>query len=68
MGKCYITVTWMGCHSVMSHEKCGNIAHRPCSSCISSIQEMNKNSIKFFLSTWTRVGLSCLGWSLIQCS
>ena len=61
MGKCYITVTWMGCHSVMSHEKCGNIAHRPCSSCISSIQEMNKNSIKFFLSTWTRVGLSCLG-------
>jgi len=47
MGKCHITnVTYYGhisgCHSVtshemMSHDECGKVVHRPCSSCISSI-------------------------------
>ena len=27
-----------GCHNVMSHNKCGKVVHRPCSSCISSVQ------------------------------
>ena len=25
-------------HMMMSHNKCGKVVHRPCSSCISSIQ------------------------------
>jgi len=32
-----------------SHNEYGKIVHRPCSSCISSIQELNENSIEFFL-------------------
>jgi len=28
-----------------SHDKCGKVVHRPCSKCISSIQEMNEDSI-----------------------
>jgi len=51
----------MGCHSVTSHEECGKIAHIPCSSCISSIQEMNENSIEFSLSTQTWSGFK-LSW------
>jgi len=27
-----------GYHMVMSHDKCGKVVHRPCSSCISSVQ------------------------------
>jgi len=41
------------CHGIKSYEECGKIVHRPCSSCISSVQEINENSIEFFLSTWT---------------
>jgi len=37
----------------ISHDECGKVVHRPCSSYISSVQEINKNSIKFSLSTWT---------------
>jgi len=55
-GKCHIPE----CHSVtskkkcdISHDECGKVVHRPCSSYISSVQEINKNSIKFSLSTWT---------------
>jgi len=32
-----------------SHDNCGKVVHRPCSNCISSIQEMHKDSIKFSL-------------------
>jgi len=39
------------CHMIKSHEECGKIVHRPCSSCISSVQEINEDSIEFFLST-----------------
>jgi len=38
----------------MSHiMKCGKIVHRPCNSCISSVQELNKDFIEFSLSTQT---------------
>jgi len=39
--------------TLMSHDGCGKTVHRPCSSCTSSIEKSNRNSIKFFLSTWT---------------
>jgi len=39
--------------AIQSHEECGKIVHRLYSSCISSVQEINKNSIKFSLLTWT---------------
>jgi len=50
-GKCHVAVSQ--CHMIKSHEECGKIVHRPCSSCISSVQEINEDSIKFSLSTWT---------------
>ena len=34
-----------------SHDGYGKIVHRPCSSCISSVQEIEEDSIKFSLST-----------------
>ena len=34
-----------------SHDGCGKIVHRLCSSCISSVQEIEKDFIKFSLST-----------------
>jgi len=46
----------MECHMIKSHEECEKIVHRPCSSCISSVQEINKDFIKFSLSTWTWSG------------
>jgi len=52
--KCH-TVT-VSCHMIKSHEEYGKIVHRPCSSCISSVQEINKDSIEFSLSTWTWSG------------
>jgi len=36
-----------------SHDGCVKMVHRLCSSCISSVQEVEEDSIKFFLSTWT---------------
>jgi len=52
----------VSCHMTRSHEECGKMVHRPCSSCISSIQEINKDSIKFSLSTrtWRVIKLSRL--------
>ena len=41
-------------HHMMSHDgshnKCGKVVHRLCSSCISSIGKSNRNSIEFSLS------------------
>jgi len=59
--KCYsIIVIWQevtASHHMTSHDrshnKCGKVVHRPCSSCISSIQKNNGNSIEFFLLTQT---------------
>jgi len=39
------------CHTVtVSHDRCGKEVHRPYSSCISSIEKSNGNSIEFSLS------------------
>ena len=55
MGKYYITILHHShmsrCHSVTSHDNHGKIVHKLCSSYISSIEEIDKNSIKFSLST-----------------
>jgi len=60
VGKCHMTnITHI--QDVMSHDGHGKIVHRPYSSCISSIQKIDKDSIEFFLSTGLGVGLSCLG-------
>jgi len=52
-------VSWS--HHMMSHDrshdKCEKVVHRPCSSCISSVQKNNRNSIKFSLSTQIRSGI-----------
>jgi len=46
----------------MSHEEYGKIVHRPCSSCISNVQEITEDFIKFSLSTqtWREIKLSRL--------
>ena len=41
-------------HIIESYNKCGRVVHRPYSSCINSIQKLNKNSIKFSLLTRTK--------------
>jgi len=38
-------------HEIGSYDECGEVVHRPCSRCISSVQKLNKNSIQFFLLT-----------------
>jgi len=38
-------------HKIKSHDNHGKVVHRPCSNCISSVQEMHENSIKFSLSS-----------------
>ena len=42
------------CHIniIRSHNKCGKIVHRPCSSCISSIQGIDKDFIYHDLAKW----------------
>ena len=59
-------------HMTKSHEDCKKVVHRPCSSCISSVQEINENSIEFSLSTQTwRVIKSSqtksLQWAMAKC-
>jgi len=44
------------CHSVISHkmeshDNHGKVVHRPCSHCISSIQEIHEDFIEFSLSS-----------------
>jgi len=73
-GKCHITsVTSYShitrTHSVTSHDgsydKCGKVVHRPYSSCISSVEKSNGNSIEFSLFiTEQRVVGFILAWSL----
>jgi len=45
--KCHMTILHVtvicqditrSCHMMMSHDKCGKVVYRPCSSCISSVQ------------------------------
>jgi len=46
MGKCHISHSHMigshGSHHMMSHDKCGKVVHRPCSNCISSIENLTE--------------------------
>jgi len=58
--KCHTSHHISGSHRVMSHDECRKIVHRPYSSCISSVQEMEEDSIEFSLSTWT--------WRMIKSS
>jgi len=51
--KCHMSYHMLGNYKVMSYNRYGKIVHRPCSNCISSIQEIKKDSIKFSLSTQT---------------
>ena len=37
----------IGCYSVMSHDECGRIVHRPYSSCISSVQNQIGTLLSF---------------------
>ena len=48
--------------SVGKCHDCGNIVHRPCSRCISSVQEIEEDSIEFSLltQTWRVIKLSRL--------
>jgi len=36
---------------IKSHDNHGKVVYRPCSNCISSVQEIHKDSIEFFLSS-----------------
>jgi len=49
-----------------SHDKCEKLVYRLCSSCISSVQKLNKNSIKFFLLTQIRSRIKHLLLSLTK--
>jgi len=52
-------------HDRRSHDKCGKVVHRPCSSCISSIGKSNRDSIKFSLSIAEQRAVGfILAWSL----
>jgi len=53
MGKYHMSqVGWY--YIVESYDKCGKVVYKLCSSCINNVQELNKNSIEFSLSTQTR--------------
>jgi len=50
-------------HKMKSHDNHGKVVHRPCSSCISSIQEMYEDSIEFSLSSTNK---GAVGFILAQ--
>jgi len=64
IGKCHMTRCHRSYHVTPSHDECGKVAHRPCSSCISSVQEFNKDPIEFSLLTWIRSRIKCSPLSL----
>jgi len=48
-----------------SHDECGKVVHRPCSSCISSIGKSNRDSIEFSLSIAEQRAVGFIpAWSL----
>jgi len=52
-------------YHMMSYDRHGKEVHKPCSSCISSIEKSNRNFIEFSLSiTKQRVVGLILAWSL----
>jgi len=54
----------------MSHDElyneCRKVVYRPCSRCISSVQKLNKNSIEFSSSTWTKSKVKSSQAKLLQ--
>jgi len=49
-------------HSVTSHDRHGKVVYRPCSSCISSIENLTGTLLSFFCqmlikSSWLNFGL-----------
>jgi len=62
-----VTVTWKKVTQShdRSHDKCGKVVHRLCSSCISSIEKSNKNFIEFSLSITEQRAVGFIpAWSL----
>ena len=56
-------------HHMMSHDgshnKCGKVVYRPCSSCISSVGKSNKDFIEFSLSIAEQRAVGFIpAWSL----
>jgi len=61
---CHRTDVTVWCHTRMkSHDNHGKVVYRLCSSCISSIQEMHKDSIEFFLLSTDK---GAVGFILVQ--
>ena len=54
----------------LSHDECGKLVYRLCSSCISSMQKLNEDSIKFSLLTQirSRIKHSLLSLTKLQLS
>jgi len=64
----YITVTYQDvtelCYMMELYDKCGKVVHRPCSSCISSVQNLMEtplsSSCQLRLEVWlSHLRLSC---------
>ena len=51
----------MGSHRVTSHDRCGKVVHRPCSSCISSVENLTGTLLSSSCQLELGVDLSCLG-------
>jgi len=51
----------MGSHRVTSHDGCGKVVHRPCSSCISSVENLIGTLLSSSCQLGLGVDLSCLG-------
>ena len=48
-----------------SHDKYGKVVHRPCSSCINSVEKSNRDSIEFSLSITEQKAVGFIpAWSL----
>jgi len=52
-------VTWS--HHMTSHMRCGKVVHRPCSSCISSVQKIIGTPLSSPCQLRLEVDLSYLG-------
>jgi len=48
------------CYMVMSHDECGKVVHRPCSSCISSVQKITGTPLSSPCQLWRVIKLSRL--------
>ena len=48
---------YRSCH-MMSHDKCGKVVHRPCSSCISSVENLTETLLSSSYQLKLEIGLS----------